>query len=186
MLPIWALGPLQLSLAELDDGGQPKLVAGLREVEGQIGLRQQLPADVEALLGGRGIKPTGADVAGDVVLQVAQLLLGGLGAELRFAGARRVKEAVKDRNLDIKAGGAVPGGERIYCQPAGWSRPHPGHARWEKADHARRGDMFPLPDSRTLGHGLLADLKNRARLLKLAEENNESSGALPSGSDAGA
>ena len=92
---------LQLRLAELHDGGQAQLVTGLGKVKGKVGLLQKLLADIEALVSGAGVEPASADVAGNAVLEVAQLLLGSLSPQLGFAGA--VEEAIKSLCARLRA-----------------------------------------------------------------------------------
>src|SRR5579862_4404774 len=105
------LGLLQLCLAQFHDGSQAKFVAGLRKVQRQVGLLQKLTADVEPLISRGGVEPAGAHVAGDTVLQVSQLLLGGLGLQLGFTRPRGIKKSVEDRHFNVHTHGPVPRSE---------------------------------------------------------------------------
>lgn len=61
-------GFLEFGLAGFDDGAEAEIVAGLREIEGEVGLLAEFVSDGETREGPVGILPGIANIAGDIVL----------------------------------------------------------------------------------------------------------------------
>ena len=64
----------QFGLSKFYDGAETEMVAGLCEVEREAGLLAELLCDEETLESAAGILPGVANVAGDVVAGIQQLL----------------------------------------------------------------------------------------------------------------
>src|SRR5579863_2861623 len=86
------LGLRQLRLGQIDDAAEAYLVSRLGQFERSIGLVEKLLGDADALESDLRVEDRGADVAGNDVAQIANLLLGGLGVEVGFPGAGGIFE----------------------------------------------------------------------------------------------
>src|SRR5262249_14658894 len=106
---------LELRLRELDDRGEPQLVAAAREGEGGVRLLEQLRGDLEASVGGARVQPARLDVADDLVPELQEPLARGLRPILGFLGARAEEEPVEDGDLDVDADRAVPGRDGVVA-----------------------------------------------------------------------
>src|SRR5271168_4958359 len=78
---------LQLRLAEFHNGTESEGIAGLGEVESEVGGVEQLFGDIHAIECSVGVEPTGAYVTGDAGAQVNQTAALGLRAQIGFVFA---------------------------------------------------------------------------------------------------
>jgi hypothetical protein len=101
-------GFLEFGLGKFDDGAETKVVAGLRKVEREAGLFAELLGDGKSFKSAAGVLPGVANVTGDVVAGVEQLLAIGFGLEVGGFGARVVEESVENRDVDVDADGPIP------------------------------------------------------------------------------
>src|SRR5262249_4706790 len=109
-LPVPDLGArlLELSLRELDDPGEPQLLAAAGEVERRVRLLEQLRGHVEPGPRRAGVEPGRLDVPHDLVPELEEALTRRLRLERGLLGARAEEKSVEDGDLDVDADGAVP------------------------------------------------------------------------------
>ena len=67
-------GLLQSGLAELHDGTESQIVAGLCQVKGQIRLLAELPGDKKTFVGPASVLPRVTHIPGNVISQIRQSL----------------------------------------------------------------------------------------------------------------
>ena len=99
---------LQFGLREFDDRAETQVIAGFCKVEGEVSLLPELLCDGETFESAAGILPGVANVAGDVVASVQELLSMGFGLEIGSFAACVVEKTIKKWNVDVDADGAVP------------------------------------------------------------------------------
>ena len=104
---------VELGQAELDDGAEAEVEAGLGEVQAQLRLVEELLGEGDAIVGGGGVQPGNPDVARDAVLQVGDILRGGFGLHVGFGLAGFEEAAVEDRDGDVDADRAVAAGDGL-------------------------------------------------------------------------
>ena len=100
----------QLRLGELNNAAQADLVSCLRKIEGHVRFVQHLLRHADPLERVLRVQHSSTQIARDLVAQVAHLFAGCIGAQFCLLRARVEEKPVKEGNVDVCAGSAVPAG----------------------------------------------------------------------------
>src|SRR5216683_1046279 len=103
----FCLREIQLSLCELDNGREPKVIVALGEVEGKTRLAKKLRGHVDPLKGSQGAGPSHTHIPGNAILLIPEVLVGFERAVAGRLTARRKQVAIEHRDLHIHSGACV-------------------------------------------------------------------------------